>query len=132
MGNILYSDILEIVKDDKKAKKLVDYFEKRLEETKNETKDIATITAREETQHQTNIIKHDIRDELRKELATKEDISMVKTELKNDIYMLDKKIDEVDKKIDNEIKLLKRDLIIVIIIMSIVGPEIFKFISLFK
>ena len=32
MGNILYSDILEIVKDDKKAKKLVDYFEKRLEE----------------------------------------------------------------------------------------------------
>ena len=125
MGNILYSDILEIVKDDKKAKKLVDYFEKRLEETKNETKDIATITAREETQHQTNIIKHDIRDELRKELATKEDISMVKTELKNDIYML-------DKKIDNEIKLLKRDLIIVIIIMSIVGPEIFNFISLFK
>ena len=48
------------------------------------------------------------------ELATKEDI-----------YIL-------DKKIDNEIKLLKRDLIIVIIIMSIVGPEIFKFISLFK
>jgi len=97
MSNILYSDILEIVKDDKKAKKLVDYFEKRLEETKNETK----------------------------EMATKEDISMVKTELKNDIYML-------DKKIDNEIKLLKRDLIIVIIIMSIVGPEVLNFISLFK
>jgi hypothetical protein len=76
-----------------------------------------------------NILYSDI---LEKELATKEDISMVKTELKNDIYMLDKKIDEVDKKIDNEIKLLKRDLIIVIIIMSIVGPEIFNFISLFK
>ena len=103
----------------------MDYFEKRLEETKNETKEMATITAREETQHQTNIIKHDIRDELRKELATKEDISIVKTELKNDIYML-------DKKIDNEIKLLKRDLIIVIIIMSIVGPEVLNFISLFK
>ena len=59
-------------------------------------------------------MKNDLRDELRKELATKDDI-----------YIL-------DKKIDTEIKLLKRDLIIVIIIMSIVGPEIFKFISLFK
>jgi len=60
------------------------------------------------------LIKTELRDELRKELATKEDI-----------YIL-------DKKIDTEIKLLKRDLIIVIIIMSIVGPEIFNFISLFK
>jgi hypothetical protein len=60
------------------------------------------------------LIKTELRDELRKELATKEDI-----------YIL-------DKKIDTEIKLLKRDLIIVIIIMSIVGPEIFNFISMFK
>ena len=55
------------------------------------------------------------------ELATKEDISMVKTELKNEIEILKK-----------DITILKRDLIIVIIIMSIVGPEIFNFISLFK
>ena len=114
MDTTTYTDILEIVKDDKKAKKLVDYFEKRLEENKKEAKEMAIITAREEVKYHTNIIKHDIRDELRKELATKEDI-----------YIL-------DKKIDNEIKLLKRDLIIVIIIMSIVGPEIFKFISLVR
>ncbi|WP_292461087.1 hypothetical protein [Methanothermococcus sp.] len=80
MSSTLYSDILEIVKDDKKAKKLVDYFEKRLEENKNETKEIAISIAREETQYQTNIIKHDIRDELRK-LATKEDLLLTKEEL---------------------------------------------------
>ena len=60
------------------------------------------------------LIKTELRDELRKELATKDDIYIS------------------DKKIDTEIKLLKRDLIIVIIIMSIVGPEVLNFISLFK
>ena len=85
---------------------------------KEETKSIA----RNEVEYHKNIIKNDLRDELRKELASKDDVllvkkevEMIRTELKGEIGVLQGKIE-----------LLRRDMIIIalIIILAMYAPDI--------
>ena len=72
---------------------------KLLKETIKET---STCVAREEVKYQTYIIKNEVRDELRKELSTKEDIILMKEELMryidNKSNQLDGKYNQLDKK----------------------------------
>ena len=53
-------------------------------------------TIREEAKAQKPVLKAELRDELRKELATKEDIAV----LKEDIAVLEQKIESLDQKIE--------------------------------
>ena len=67
-----------------RIQKLEDELGKLKEENKllKETiKETSTCVAREEVKYQTYIIKNEVRDELRKELSTKEDIILMKEEL---------------------------------------------------
>ena len=72
---------------------------KLLKETIKET---STCVAREEVKYQTYIIKNEVRDELKKELSTKEDIILMKEELMryidNKSNQLDGKYNQLDKK----------------------------------
>ena len=74
--------------------------------------------AREEIKHQSVIIKNEVRDELRRELATKEDILLTGERL-------EKKIELLNQKIDFWIKIL-----IILIIISPFIPEVLKNIGL--
>ncbi|ADC69105.1 conserved hypothetical protein [Methanocaldococcus sp. FS406-22] len=93
----LYELILKKVKDEKEAREIYDIIIELNKENKI-------------------IIKNELKDELRSELATKEDIKYL------------------DEKIEKEIKLLRRDMIIIalIIILSIYAPEIIGKLLLFK
>ena len=54
--------------------------------------------------------KLELRDELRKELATKEDILLVKQELKGDIEVVEQKIESVRQEIKGEVKTVRQEL----------------------
>jgi predicted RNase H-like nuclease (RuvC/YqgF family) len=88
-----------------RIQKLEDELGKLKEENKllKETiKETSTCVAREEVKYQTYIIKNEVRDELRKELSTKEDIILMKEELMryidNKSNQLDGKYNQLDKK----------------------------------
>ncbi|WP_083774557.1 hypothetical protein [Methanocaldococcus jannaschii] len=73
------------------------------------------------------IIKNEVRDELRNELATKEDILLVEERL-------GKKIELLNQKIEREIKLVRRDMIIInlVIILAMYAPEIIGKLLIFR
>ncbi|CAB3288601.1 Eukaryotic translation initiation factor 3 110 kDa subunit [Methanocaldococcus lauensis] len=119
-----------------RIQKLEKEIEKLKEKNYTETKEIAISVAREEIKHQSSIIKNEVRDELRKELATKEDLLIVEEKLRGEIKELDKKIvllekkidltnQKIDQKIDYWIKIL-----IILIIISPFIPEVLKNIGL--
>ncbi|CAB3289293.1 Eukaryotic translation initiation factor 3 110 kDa subunit [Methanocaldococcus lauensis] len=83
-----------------RIQKLEKEIEKLKEKNYAETKEIAISVAREEVKHQSSIIKNEVRDELRKELATKEDLIIVEEKLRKEIKELEKKIDLTNQKID--------------------------------
>ena len=67
-----------------KIQKLEEEIEKLKEENKilkERIKETSTYVAREEVKYQIPIVKNEVRDELRKELATKEDILLVEERL---------------------------------------------------
>ena len=97
---------------------LYELFEKKLgkEEAKEaiELVEKAIEAVREEAKAQKPILKAEIREELRKELATKEDIALVRQELETVYKELDQKIETVrqevktiEEKLMGEIKVLK-------------------------
>ncbi len=69
------------------------------------------------------LVKTELKDELRGELATKEDIKY-----------LDEKIEKEVEKIERDIKLVRRDMIIIalVIILAMYAPEIIGKILLFR
>ena len=69
------------------------------------------------------ILKNELKDELRGELATKEDVILLKNE-----------IDIVRKELRTEIELIRRDMIIIalIIILAMYAPGIIEKLLLFK
>ena len=100
----LYELILKNVKDEKKAKEFYDVVIELMKAGKIE-------------------IKNELKDELRGELATKEDIK----------YLYEKIEKEVEK-IERDIKLVRRDMIIIalVIILATYAPEIIGKILLFR
>jgi prefoldin subunit 5 len=92
---------------------------------KEETKSIA----RNEVEYHKNIIKNDLRDELRKELASKDDVllvkkevEMIRTELKGEIDLVRGEMELLRR----EMEILKREMIIMtlIIILAMYAPDI--------
>jgi chromosome segregation ATPase len=115
MSNITINDLIA------KIQKLEEEIEKLKEENKilkERIKETSTYVAREEIRHQSIVIKNEVRDELRKELATKEDILLAEERLENKIELL-------NQKIDFWIKIL-----IILIIISPFIPEVLKSIGL--
>ncbi|ADC70390.1 conserved hypothetical protein [Methanocaldococcus sp. FS406-22] len=68
------------------------------------------------------IIKNELKDELKNELATKEDILLTKTELKNEIELVREEMkamkEEILRYIDNKINQIK--ILIIIVIFAII------------
>ncbi len=119
-----------------RIQKLEKEIEKLKEKNYAESKEIAISIAREEVKHQSSIIKNEVRDELRKELATKEDILLVEGKLiggiktmeerlEKKMALLEKKIALTNQKIDYWVKIL-----IILIIISPFIPEVLKNIGL--
>ncbi|AEF95807.1 hypothetical protein [Methanotorris igneus] len=119
-----------------RIQKLEKEVEKLKEKNDAESKEIAISIAREEVKHQSSIIKNEVRDELRKELATKEDILLVEGKLSGEIKtmeerleikmaLLEKKIGLTNQKMDYWVKIL-----IILIIISPFIPEVLKNIGL--
>ena len=98
-------EIFKLLKEEvgeEKAEKLVEVIEESIE------------TVRKEAKAQKPILKAEIRDELRKELATKEDVLLVREELLGEMGKLDQKIETVrqemktlEERLMGEIKVLK-------------------------
>ena len=90
---------------------LYELFEKKLgkEEAKEaiELIEKAIEAVREEAKAQKPILKAEIREELRKELATKEDIALVRQELETVYKELDQKIETVRQELKGEIRVLR-------------------------
>ena len=90
---------------------LYELFEKKLgkEEAKEaiELVEKAIEAVREEAKAQKPILKAEIREELRKELATKEDIALVRQELETVYKELDQKIETVRQELKGEIRVLR-------------------------
>jgi len=111
MSNITINDLIA------KIQKLEEEIEKLKEENKllkERIRETSTYTAREEIKYQIPIMKNEVRDELRKELSTKEDILLVEERL-------EKKIELLNQKIDFWIKIL-----IILIIISPFIPEVLR------
>lgn len=78
MSSISINDLaLKIEKLEKEIKKL----KEENELLKEKIKETSICVAREEIKYQSAIIRNDVRDELRKELATKEDLMLVEERL---------------------------------------------------
>ena len=91
-------EIFKLLKEEvgeEKAEKLVEIIEESIE------------TVRKEAKAQKPILKAEIRDELRKELATKEDVLLVREELLGEMGKLDQKIETVRQELKGEIKVLR-------------------------
>ena len=108
-----------------RIQKLEKEIEKLKERNNAETKEIIINTAREEVKYQSSIIKNEVRDELRKDLATKEDIMLAEERLEKKIALLEKKVDMSNQKMDYWTKIL-----IILIIISPFIPEALKSIGL--
>lgn len=108
-----------------RIQKLEKEIEKLKERNNAETKEIIINTAREEVKYQSSIIKNEVRDELRKDLATKEDIMLAEERLEKKMALLEKKVDMSNQKMDYWTKIL-----IILIIISPFIPEALKSIGL--
>jgi F0F1-type ATP synthase membrane subunit b/b' len=65
---------------------------------------------REEAKAQKPILKAEIREELRKELATKEDIAIVRQEIETTYRELDQKIETVYRELNQKIETVRQEL----------------------
>ena len=70
-------------------------------------------TIEEKAKEQKTVIKAELREELRKELATKEDVLLVKEELLGEIGKLEQKIETVHKELDQKIETVRQEIEIV-------------------
>ena len=67
-------------------------------------------TIEEKAKEQKTVIKAELREELRKELATKEDVLLVKEELLGEIGKLDQKIETVHKELEQKMETVRQKL----------------------
>ncbi|WP_456374030.1 hypothetical protein [Methanocaldococcus sp.] len=75
-----------------RIQKLEKEIEKLKEKNYAETKEIAISVVRNEVMYQSSIIKNEVRDELRKELATKEDLMLVEERLCGEIKAIEERL----------------------------------------
>jgi uncharacterized ion transporter superfamily protein YfcC len=73
--------------------------------------------------------KLELRDELRKELATKEDILLVRQELKGEIEVLEQKIEVLRQEMKGEIKSLKLIIYFIGALVVIMNKDSLEFLS---
>ena len=67
-------------------------------------------TIEEKAKEQKTVIKAELREELRKELATKEDVLLVKEELLGEIGKLEQKIETVHKELEQKMETVRQEL----------------------
>ena len=103
---------------------LYELFEKKLgkEEAKEAIELVgkAIETVREEAKAQKPILKAEIREELREELATKEDVLLVKEELLGEMGKLDQKIETVRQEIETVRQELKGEIKVLRVLIYVI------------
>ena len=118
----LYELIYKNVKDEKKAEEIYRAVEEFIKENE--------VRIENKFKDEKIIIKNELKDELRGELATKEDI-----------YILEEKMNTIEERIEKKIELIGRDLIIIrrdliiialIIILANYAPEILGKLMIFR
>ena len=94
--------------------KLYELFEEKL--GKEDAKEAIALveealgTIEEKAKEQKTVIKAELREELRKELATKEDVLLVKEELLGEIGKLEQKIETVHKELEQKMETVRQKL----------------------
>ena len=100
---------------------LYELFEKKLgkEEAKKAIKLVeeALEAVEQKAKEQKTIVKAELKDELRKELATKEDITILEQKMETIYRELDQKIETVRQEIKGELKVLKLLIYVTIVAM---------------
>ncbi|EHP88518.1 hypothetical protein [Methanotorris formicicus] len=115
----LYELILKKVKDEKEAEELYKIVEEFIKENEQRIE--------QKFKNEKVIIKNELKDELRSELATKEDVLLAEERLRGEMKAL-------EERLEKKIELVRRDVIIIalIIILAMYTPEIIGKLLLFK
>ncbi|AIJ04912.1 hypothetical protein JH146_0061 [Methanocaldococcus bathoardescens] len=128
----LYELIYKNVKDEKKAEELYKIVEEFIKENEQRIED--------KFKNEKVIIKNELKDELKNELATKEDILLTKTELKNEIDLVREEIKAMEERIlryvDNKIYEVRNDItqikilvIITLLAVVILNPYAYEIVK---
>ena len=115
-----------------RIQKLEKEIEKLKERNNAETKEIIINTAREEVKYQSSIIKNEVRDELRKELSTKEDLMLIEERLSGKIKSMEEGLKRYTDNKFNQIIILQIIILFAIIITNPNAINLIKLIFGFK
>ncbi|ADC69091.1 conserved hypothetical protein [Methanocaldococcus sp. FS406-22] len=128
----LYELIYKNIKDEKKAEELYKIVEEFIKENEQRIED--------KFKNEKVIIKNELKDELKNELATKEDILLTKTELKNEIDLVREEMKAMEERIlryvDNKIYEVRNDItqikilvIITLLAVVILNPYAYEIVK---
>ena len=122
----MYELIYKNVKDKKKAEELYKIVEEFIKENEQRIED--------KFKNEKVIIKNELKDELRSELAIKEDILLTKTELKNEIDLVREEMRAMEERIlryvDNRFNQIKILIIIVLFTVIITNQNAIELIKI--